>query len=320
MLYFQGVFEYNNLLRAGDCATLKKTITMVDYEVTVRTADVLGAGTDGRVYLSLSGDKGSADEVLVSLDGYSSDPESFARGSTFVFTFNGVDVGDNRSITVRLADPEGGSMHSGWNLAAVEVLNKVSGLKGTYNHYDWLPMGGGSVTLSEAVSIQALNAYKVSVTTADQRGAAFDGQAFITINGWNGSTTELLLADPGRATAAFGRGQVSDFTVQSTDVGYLSSITIRMVPSANDPDWGLDSIDVTNLGNGSTASFTYGNRLNTETTSASIYKTVPLTDYSVQVYTSDNGDAGFDGEVLINVSLQTSGGTPAPFSWGWLLK
>ena len=66
------------------------------------TADVLGAGTDGSVYLSLSGDRGSTEEVLVSSDGSSSDPEAFSRANAFVFSFTGVDVGDNRSIQVRL--------------------------------------------------------------------------------------------------------------------------------------------------------------------------------------------------------------------------
>lgn len=148
---------------------------------------------------------------------------------------------------------------------------------------------------------QALNSYLVSIRTSDQRDADFDGQAFITIHGWNGSTPELPLVDSGRTTAAFTRAQVSSFTVNSVDVGYLSSITIRMVPSATDPDWCVDTIDIENTGYGSSATFTYGSRLNTDNTSVSIYKTVPLTDFMVEVYTSDNGDAGFDGEVTIQL-------------------
>jgi hypothetical protein len=128
----QGSFEYNNTINSGDSVTINKTVVSVDYEVghihiravstslsqvsgenlsiptsrsgfgffsqvTIRTGDVIGGGTDGQVYLSLSGDNGKADEVLVS-----SDPESTARGKSFVFTFNGLDVGDNRSLTLRL--------------------------------------------------------------------------------------------------------------------------------------------------------------------------------------------------------------------------
>ncbi len=50
-----------------------------------------------QVYISLSGDKGVTEEVLVSAD-----PEVFARGTSHVFHFSGMEVGDNRSLTVRL--------------------------------------------------------------------------------------------------------------------------------------------------------------------------------------------------------------------------
>jgi len=45
-------------------------------------------------------------------------------------------------------------LHSGWNLATVDVLNKTSGIKGTYNYFDWIPMGGGSISLKESLSVQ----------------------------------------------------------------------------------------------------------------------------------------------------------------------
>ena len=274
----KGTFEYGNAVSSAAKATISKAIRRTDYDVTVTTADVLGAGTDGRVYLTLSGDSGATDEVLVS-----SDPEAFKRGNAFSFSFSGVDVGDNRSLKVRLTDPDGGSLHSGWNLASIDVLNKTTGLKGTFNYFDWLPLSGGTITLSEAMCIQALNKYTVTVSTSDQREADFEGQAFITINGWSGSTTELPLTEAGRSSAAFRRGQTLTFEVLSTDVGWLSYISVRMIPSATDPDWALDTITVTNSSNSDTSTFTYGNRLNTDNTSVTIYKTVPLADYSVQV-------------------------------------
>jgi hypothetical protein len=73
------------------------------------------------------------------------------------------------------------------------------------------------------------------------------------------------------------------------------------IPSATDPDWYLDTVNVSNDGFGCAASFGFGNRLDTDTPSALIYKTVPLTDFSVKVYTSENLDAGFDGEVSVKV-------------------
>ena len=75
---------------------IQRTIRLVEYEVTVATGDVLGAGTDGQVYLSLSGDQGVTDEVLVSTSPDSFDPENFKRGNKFTFTFKGQVIGDNR--------------------------------------------------------------------------------------------------------------------------------------------------------------------------------------------------------------------------------
>jgi hypothetical protein len=94
-----GVFENDQSIAAGPPVLIQRTIKRVDYEVTVVTGDVLGAGTDGVVYLTLAGDQGTTDEVLVS-----SDPESFKRGSRFTFTFSGCQIGENRQAYLPL-DP-----------------------------------------------------------------------------------------------------------------------------------------------------------------------------------------------------------------------
>ncbi len=89
--------------------------------------------------------------------------------------------------------------------------------------------------------------------------------------------------------------------VNSIDVGWLCSIGLRMIPSATDPEWSVDVVTVTNDGSGDTATFPYSSRLNTEKPTATIYKSCPLTDFKVQVYTSDSLDAGFDGDVYVQL-------------------
>ena len=140
-------------------------------QVTLRTSDVRGAGTDGAVYLSLSGDAGVTDEVLVT-----DEPANLARGSTFSFSFTGVEVGGARSATVRLAPrPTAATtttaagaaaavLRSGWHLASLDVLNMSTGLQGTFNHHAWLSAAAGagsSVQLQEASSSKALAEYTV---------------------------------------------------------------------------------------------------------------------------------------------------------------
>lgn len=74
------------------------------------------------------------------------------------------------------------------------------------------------------------------VFTSDLRNADFTGAAFITINGWWGSTSEARLVplDPATGTPladvhTFTRTAVAEFEVYAEDVGPFSSISMRMV-------------------------------------------------------------------------------------------
>jgi hypothetical protein len=55
-------------------------------------------------------------------------------------------------------------------------------LQGTYNYGSWLARPSASASLEEATSVQALNTYKVYVTTGSLPGADFDGDVFITVS------------------------------------------------------------------------------------------------------------------------------------------
>jgi hypothetical protein len=67
-------------------------------QVTVVTADIKGAGTDGSVTITIEGEKGSAKDLTLSND-YSA---NFERGHTDVFDVTAPDVGVIKSVTVKL--------------------------------------------------------------------------------------------------------------------------------------------------------------------------------------------------------------------------
>ena len=180
-------------------------------------------------------------------------------------------------------------------------MDKSSGIRGTYNYNAWLPIEGGSASISESTFVQALKAYTIKALTSDSRDADFDGKVFIQLFGYNGSTNEIPLVLDGRTAASFKRGQTSSFSVKAQDVGYIYAINVRMEPSATDPELGLDSIEVYNDEAGSSDDFPCGKRLNTDNPTAYIYRTNPLVDYQVKVFTMDQVDAGFDGEVSIRI-------------------
>jgi hypothetical protein len=62
-----------------------------------------------QVFLSLSGDSGVTQEVVVS-----SDPEDLKRGATHTFTFSGADVGENRKAIVRLVSGQARGCREEW--------------------------------------------------------------------------------------------------------------------------------------------------------------------------------------------------------------
>jgi hypothetical protein len=67
-------------------------------QVTVVTADIKGAGTDGSVTITIEGEKGSAKDLALSNDYLA----NFERGHTDVFDVTAPDVGVIKSVTVKL--------------------------------------------------------------------------------------------------------------------------------------------------------------------------------------------------------------------------
>ncbi len=107
----------------------------VDYTVTVDTTDLRGNGMDGRAMLTLHGARGSSPELELS---DSSDSMLFERGTSKTLTVTAPDVGILSAVTVRLTDPSYDSLHTGWHLAKVAVVNPGTGKRHTFKHNAWL--------------------------------------------------------------------------------------------------------------------------------------------------------------------------------------
>ncbi len=87
-----------------------------------------------------------------------------------------------------------------------QVLNQTSGLKCTFNAGRWIGTDDWTVTLPQSTCEQVLQTYRVQVYTSSLPGASFDGEAYVKINGWYGSTDEIQLAATGRSTSSFSAG------------------------------------------------------------------------------------------------------------------
>ncbi|KAJ9531823.1 hypothetical protein QJQ45_021974, partial [Haematococcus lacustris] len=168
-----------------------------------------------------------------------------------------------------------------------------------------------------------LNAYKLHITTGALPGADFDGEAFVTITGplsdspfstlsdsspltsnkgYNTSTAELRLCTDGAAHASFVAGRTQEYEVKGLDVGTITAITLRILPSEQDPAWMLEGVKAVNESTGSSAEFFYSGWLDKNTPTAELWRSNPLVDFEVTVYTADSLDSGFDGEVRLQLS------------------
>lgn len=101
-----------------------------NYEVTLKTADILGAGTDAAVYITFIGDTTSDKFELVSQrnlrEEWEDDKENYlekgAEETFDIFTLD--DYGDLRKIEIRLGDGRG---NDDWDLDEVMVRNAHTG-------------------------------------------------------------------------------------------------------------------------------------------------------------------------------------------------
>uniref|UniRef100_A0A383W527 PLAT domain-containing protein n=1 Tax=Tetradesmus obliquus TaxID=3088 RepID=A0A383W527_TETOB len=119
---------------------------LVEYVVAVTTGTALGAGTDGDVFLALSGERGTLGERQ--LTSSSTHMNKFERGNTDEFPFQGADVGALQSATVRLVERGVGAA---WQLARIEVTRPDNGSSTLFLHDGWLAQTkdnpAGQVTL-----------------------------------------------------------------------------------------------------------------------------------------------------------------------------
>ncbi|XP_061409799.1 lipoxygenase homology domain-containing protein 1-like isoform X3 [Lethenteron reissneri] len=86
---------------------------LINYEVTVRTGDVRGAGTDAAVFVQLYGERGKTEQKTLA-----SRSDSFEKGATDVFKLEAEDVG--RLVKLRVGHDDKG-LSSAWFLDSVTV-------------------------------------------------------------------------------------------------------------------------------------------------------------------------------------------------------
>ncbi|KAG1672531.1 hypothetical protein FOA52_002840, partial [Chlamydomonas sp. UWO 241] len=278
--------------------------SLLQYDVTVYTSDIRGAGTDADIFLEMWGDKDHTSGIR--LDTSAND---FERGSKDTFKPKAIDVGELQHIIVRKAETM--TLGGDWHLQEVEIWHPATQKRYCFLHNDWLK-GKCEVKLEVGkVPANGRCTYRCVVYTADERGAGTDANVSMALYGDKGDTGENKLDT---SANDFERGNADTFFVQAPDVGRFQKLIMTQDNSGFGAAWKLAKVEITNTNSGESCVFPC-NRWLDKKTGLSVTLTPDRdgdglgdaleggteAEYTVAVYTSDLRGAGTNANVFLEL-------------------
>lgn len=240
-------------------------VLLTKYVIHVRTSNLEGAGTSGKVRLLLFGD---VREEELRLENNLNHSKPFKRGCEDIFEFQIASLGILQSANVMF---QHGS-NSAWHLQEVEVLDTSSMLSYLFGYRQWVsPDRGNSkaVAVSDSdcsgwvssrlrkpkqrpfKSMQDLLLYKVRVRTTEIKGAGTDSNVFISITGELHSVQSLELHYNGLRDDKFESGSEDFFDLHLPPLGNIDSIKIMHDNSGGfGSAWHLQDVEITDTSMG----------------------------------------------------------------------
>ncbi len=214
--------------------------SLVKYIVHVRTSNIDGAGTSGKVRLSLFGD---ARFEQLDLEMSLNHSKPFKRGCTDTFEFQLFSLGILRFATVMLQK----TSNSSWHLQEIEVLDLGSLQLYLFGCGQWVAPGldnSKAYLVSDSYDstwvalrlkkpkqrsyecLQDLVLYKVCVRTSDMKGAGTDANVFISITGERNSVQSIELHYNGLRNDKFEVGSEDIFDLYFPPLGNIVSVKV----------------------------------------------------------------------------------------------
>uniref|UniRef100_A0A6B2KZF9 PLAT domain-containing protein n=1 Tax=Arcella intermedia TaxID=1963864 RepID=A0A6B2KZF9_9EUKA len=279
---------------------------LITYNISVKTGDRPGAGTDANVLITLFGEKGDSGERLLDKPG-----NNFERNRIDEFAFQSVDLGDLKRIVIRHDNSGAGPA---WFLDKV-IIESGAGGKWYFPCGRWLDKSGDDKQISREIGAIAedvqtytpMITYTLTVNTADRPGAGTSAGVYVTLVGENAQSDENRLESTGNA---FSRNGSDVFSIRSVDLGKLEKLRIRLDDSGLGvfgAAWYLDKVIVKSEKDGEVSYFLHGDwigkkkKLTVEIAASGkdgqTYK--PMVTYTVKVTTGTCRGAGTDANVFI---------------------
>eukprot|EP00798_Chlamydomonas_sp_ICE-L_P018432 gene18432-24908_t len=261
-----------------------------EYNITVYTSDMRGAGTDANVFIEMYGTKGAVGETRLD-----DKANNFERNMRDVFKIKSSDVGDVEKVEEVVIRHDNAGLSPGWLLQQIEVYigntgkqievhNGNTGKVYFFSCNAWLKKEGADLSalrkelfvsdpndsgkwfriplnpksyLSALRKELFLSDTSDSVVTSDIRGAGTDADVSLVIYGERGDTGERKLDSAGHND--FERNQTDTFFVTSPNVGMMQKIKVRSSNSGLGAAWHLARVEITSSATGETLPFPYNN-------------------------------------------------------------
>ncbi|PAA79474.1 hypothetical protein BOX15_Mlig008366g2 [Macrostomum lignano] len=211
------------------------------YNVSVKTGDVSGAGTDANVFLNIFGDKGETGERQ--LKASEAAFNKFERNRTDLFRIESPDIGKLERIRIR---HDGSNPNAGWFLDWVRIAVPSQGKQYNFAAHRWLDTNEADrklevdIDLSEVTDIEHTIPYEIIVQTGNCQGAGTDANVFVQIYGEDGLKTEQT---PLRSRSdTFEKGKLEKFKLDLLDVGPIQKLRIGHDGTGFGDGWFLDHV------------------------------------------------------------------------------
>ncbi|VDD79773.1 unnamed protein product [Mesocestoides corti] len=242
-------------------------ISNANWKVEFYTGKLAGSSASARFYLTLYGDQGKTDEIL--LNEYDSSGNNnynnmnLAQNSCKSFKLNMPPIGVPHKVRIRLDDP-GHSLS--WHLERVILQNLLTGKNYSFACNKWITSEDSSGSLvcelpargPDITQPASVKQYKVNVHTGELSSEHFDGHVYINLFGDIGDTGKRRL-NTRNTGGTFSKGKVDEFVIEAVDIGKLEKIRIGHDGRDSDPAWFLDRVTVEEVGNSTnTAEFVMG--------------------------------------------------------------
>ncbi|XP_053384453.1 lipoxygenase homology domain-containing protein 1-like isoform X6 [Mercenaria mercenaria] len=286
-----------------------------DYEIVVVTGDILNAGTDSNVFITIYGKTGATTKThLKSVKS----KLPFQQGTSNLFKIHSNCVGPLTKIKI---EHDNVGFAPGWFLERVVVTDL---LHPKWKYYfpcnQWLAKDEGDGAICRTLlgsrdpfAVRKDTKYKVTVYTGNKKGAGTDANVYIILFGENGDSSEKYLDD---SRNNFERGQTDEFVIECPCLGRLDRLRIGHDNSGFGPGWYLDKVIVDDLDNSITYEFPCSRWLALDEDDGLIFRDlvagVGASDaytgkglvkrgfpYVISVVTGDRQNAGTDANVFV---------------------